>query len=114
MYYFPNPSNRRLWSQTVRVDYCSTNRIYTGRVFWRVWDSIYDYTYLLLPTQSRALNKTGKPIFFNACEWGVEDPWEWMAEYANSWRSGPDHHDNWESTSKIIEVNADKAKYAGE
>ena len=36
-----------------------------------------------------------------------------MAEYANSWRSGPDHHDDWDSTIKIIEVNADKGKYAG-
>ena len=37
-----------------------------------------------------------------------------MAEYANSWRSGPDHLDNWKSTAKIIEINADKGKYAGE
>ncbi len=37
-----------------------------------------------------------------------------MAQFANSWRSGPDHHDDWDSTSKIIEVNADKGKYAGE
>lgn len=63
--------------------------------------------------QSKALMATGKPIFFNACEWGVEDPWDWMVQYANSWRSGPDHHDDWESTAKIIEINADKGKYAG-
>ena len=56
---------------------------------------------------------TGKPIFFNSCEWGVEDPWGWMAQYANSWRSGPDHHDDWKSTSDIIEINSDKGKYAG-
>jgi len=64
--------------------------------------------------QSKALLATKKPIFFNACEWGVEDPWDWMAEYANSWRSGPDHHDNWKSTAKMIDINADKGKYAGE
>lgn len=64
--------------------------------------------------QSEALNKTGKPIFFNSCEWGVDNPWEWMAQYANSWRTGPDHHDNWGSTSGIIEINAEgKGKYAG-
>lgn len=45
--------------------------------------------------QSRALNQTGKPIFFNACEWGVEEPWKWMGQYANSWRTGADHHDKW-------------------
>lgn len=62
---------------------------------------------------SKTLNKTGKPIFFNSCEWGVEDPWEWMVQFANSWRSGPDHHDDWDSTASIIEVNADKGSYAG-
>ena len=36
-----------------------------------------------------------------------------MAQYANSWRTGPDHHDEWHSTAKIIEINADKGKYAG-
>ena len=70
-------------------------------------------TLLYYLLQSTALNKTGKPIFFNACEWGVEDPWDWMHTYANSWRSGPDHHDDWESTSKIIEINRDKGRFAG-
>jgi len=65
------------------------------------------------PQMTKALNKTGKPIFFNACEWGVEDPWMWMAQFANSWRSGPDHHDDWDSTSKIILNNIGKGKYAG-
>ena len=62
--------------------------------------------------QSKALNSTGKPIFFNSCEWGKENPWEWMAQYANSWRSGRDHHDSWSSTSSIIEHNAELGKYA--
>ena len=72
-------------------------------------------TYIYLHTffQSKALNKTSKPIFFNACEWGVDKPWEWMGEFANSWRTGPDHHDDWNSTARIIEINADKGKYAG-
>ena len=24
-----------------------------------------------------ALNSTGRQIFFNLCEWGVNRPWEW-------------------------------------
>ena len=68
-------------------------------------------TLSLLP-QSKALNSTGKPIFFNSCEGGKENPWEWMAQYANSWRSGRDHHDSWSSTSSIIEHNAELGKYA--
>ena len=63
--------------------------------------------------QSKELNATGKPIFFNSCEWGVEEPWLWMKQYANSWRSGPDHHDEWKSTADIIENNVGKGKYAG-
>ena len=63
--------------------------------------------------QSRALNATGRPIFFNSCEGGKEDPWLWMKQYANSWRTGPDHHDNWESTAAIIDHNADLGGYAG-
>ena len=29
------------------------------------------------PKMSKALNSTGRPIHFNMCEWGVENPWEW-------------------------------------
>ncbi len=47
----------------------------------------------------------------------MEDPWTWMGQYANSWRSGPDHHDSWDQrtygTASIIEHNADLGKYAG-
>jgi len=43
----------------------------------------------------------------------VDNPWEWMWQYANSWRSGPDHHDNWDSTESIIEHNVGLSKYAG-
>ena len=40
-------------------------------------------------------------------------PWIWMHEYANSWRTGHDHHDNWDTTSDIIEINANLGVYAG-
>jgi alpha-galactosidase len=65
------------------------------------------------PEMSKALNKTGKPIFFNSCEWGQDDPWTWMRPYANAWRSGPDHHDSWTSTSVVIEFNHNRGQYAG-
>ena len=29
------------------------------------------------PAMSKALNDTGRPIHFNMCEWGLDDPWEW-------------------------------------
>ena len=43
----------------------------------------------------------------------MENPWEWMGQYANSWRSGPDHHDEWKSTAGIIEHNSGLGSYAG-
>ena len=51
--------------------------------------------------------------FFNSCERGVDKPWEWMYQYANSWRIEPDHHHDWTSTAAIVEDNADLGDYAG-
>eukprot|EP00117_Sycon_ciliatum_P025328 scpid76498/ scgid21046/ Alpha-galactosidase; Alpha-D-galactoside galactohydrolase; Melibiase len=86
----------------VKMDWCNT------KVNGTQLDPHKQYSQM-----SAALNATGKPIFFNSCEWGVDNPWEWMHEYANSWRSGPDHHDDWKSTSGIIEHNIGLGKYAG-
>ena len=49
----------------------------------------------------------------NSCERGIMDPWIWMHEYANSWRTSHDHHDNWDSTSVVIETNSELGVYAG-
>eukprot|EP00456_Euglypha_rotunda_P082576 TRINITY_DN8133_c0_g1_i12.p1 TRINITY_DN8133_c0_g1~~TRINITY_DN8133_c0_g1_i12.p1 ORF type:complete len:169 (-),score=27.02 TRINITY_DN8133_c0_g1_i12:30-536(-) len=32
------------------------------------------------PEMSQALNSTGRPIFFETCEWGTDQPWQWMRE----------------------------------
>ena len=68
---------------------------------------------LCLIFKSNALNATNKKIWLNSCEWGVDNPWEWMRKYANSWRTTHDHHDEWGSTARAIEANADLGKYAG-
>ncbi len=37
--------------------------------------------FLVLPhTQqmSKALNSTGRPMYFESCEWGVDNPWTWI------------------------------------
>lgn len=36
---------------------------------------------------SKALNATGRPIFFSLCEWGFKKPWLWAGELGNSWRT---------------------------
>jgi len=59
-----------------------------------------------------ALNKTGQPIFFSMCEWGVENPATWAPSVGNSWRTTPDIHDKWLSMLVRAEVNNNWAQYA--
>ena len=37
-----------------------------------------------------ALNKTGRPIFYALCEWGIDDPATWAPKVGNSWRTTGD------------------------
>jgi len=55
---------------------------------------------------SSALNKTGRQIHFNMCEWGLESPWNWGNTMAQSWRMSGDHTGNWDSTQSIISQSA--------
>jgi alpha-galactosidase len=71
-----------------------------------------------------ALNKTGRPMFFSVCEWGLYEPWTWGMKTANSWRVGPDHLPLWwtpplgqdpgqgQGTANVIEHMAGLSSYA--
>lgn len=39
---------------------------------------------------SDALKSTGREIFLSMCEWGTFKPWEWAADFAQSWRTTGD------------------------
>lgn len=65
------------------------------------------------PVMRDALNKTGRPIFYSICEWGVEDPAKWAPDVGNSWRTSPDIEDNWTSMISQADLNNDWAEYAG-
>ncbi|KAI3982762.1 hypothetical protein MKX01_010245 [Papaver californicum] len=68
------------------------------------------------PIMSRALNKTGRPIFFSICEWGDMHPALWAGEWGNSWRTTNDISNSWISmlyTADMNEVYADYAKPGG-
>ena len=43
----------------------------------------------------KALNSTGRQIFYSICNWGNENTWEWAPEIGNSWRTTGDISDNW-------------------
>ena len=54
-------------------------------------------------TMSQALRSTGRDIIFSACNWGAEEPWNWMRSIgAHMYRSTGDLVDTFESTAGII------------
>lgn len=65
------------------------------------------------PIMRDALNKTGWPIFFSMCEWGVDDPAKWAAAVGNSWRTTGDIRDNWDSMISRADLNNLWWEYAG-
>jgi alpha-galactosidase len=59
-----------------------------------------------------ALQKTGRPIVFSACEYGLGDIWTWGANAgANLWRTTFDIADNWESMDRIGFAQLDITQY---
>jgi alpha-galactosidase len=61
-----------------------------------------------------ALEKTGRPIVFSLCQYGMDDVWTWGASVGgNLWRTTGDIKDSYDSMSKIGFGQAGLAKYAG-
>mmetsp|Transcript_6395 Transcript_6395/g.15706 ORF Transcript_6395/g.15706 Transcript_6395/m.15706 type:complete len:374 (+) Transcript_6395:67-1188(+) len=59
---------------------------------------------------AQAMNKTGRPMWLNFhCQGAYQD---WCAVDGNSWRIGPDHHDNWDNTAQVIEILATVAQHS--
>jgi alpha-galactosidase len=52
-----------------------------------------------------ALARTGRPIVYSICEWGVNDPWTWAPEVGNLWRTTGDIGDSWSSLRGIVRQN---------
>ena len=58
---------------------------------------------------SKALNATGRDMWLNFHCWHDEA----CAECGNSFRIGPDHHDNWGSTAGIIDLMTKRQPFWG-
>jgi len=67
------------------------------------WATETEYPEDRYPVMRDALNKTGRPIIFSMCEWGVESPWEWAQNVGNSWRTDIDISDNFESFARVLD-----------
>jgi alpha-galactosidase len=59
-----------------------------------------------------ALARTGRPIVYSICEWGVLDPATWAGSFGNLWRTTGDIGDNWSSLKSIIAANMDLYPHA--
>ena len=67
-------------------------------------------------TMAQALRASGRDILFSACNWGVQEPWNWMRSVgAHMYRSTGDIWDNFPSTSAIMQnqMNNYNANAAG-
>ncbi|CAL9146579.1 unnamed protein product, partial [Musa hybrid cultivar] len=61
---------------------------------------------------TRALMRTGKPIFVSLCEWGDMHLALWADKLGNSWRTTFDINDSWESMVSRADQNEVYTKHA--
>ena len=62
---------------------------------------------------SKALEASGREIYYAMCNWGADSVWTWGLETANSWRVSSDVTDSWSSIVSIASGNEGLASYAG-
>lgn len=63
---------------------------------------------------SMALKASGREILFSACNWGVEEPWQWMGSVgAHMYRSTGDINDSYKSFRDIAVSQMDKLSMSG-
>ncbi len=60
-----------------------------------------------------ALARSGRPIVFSICEWGVNEPWQWAPRVGNLWRTTDDIADTWSSMLANLDVSSQHASVAG-
>lgn len=64
------------------------------------------------PVMTRALMKSGRPIFYSLCEWGDMHPALWGFKVGNSWRTTNDIADSWDSMMSRADMNEIYAELA--
>jgi alpha-galactosidase len=62
----------------------------------------------------QAILKTGRPMVFSLCQYGLGEVWEWGPSVgANMWRTSNDVNDTYERMMSIADRQAHLAKFAG-
>jgi len=87
----------------LKYDWCSAGQIYPNADLRAIYQKMGD-----------ALERSGRPIVFSLCEYGMGAVWTWAPKVAgNLWRTTGDIQDNWASMSKIGFNQGYLAPYAG-
>ena len=60
-----------------------------------------------------AIDSAGRPVHFNMCEWGEEDPAMWAGTISDSWRTTVDIEPSWAHVMHILQENNKWAAFAG-
>ncbi len=88
----------------LKYDLCSARRIYE-----QTTEDIRG----LYQKMGDALSRTGRPIVFSLCEYGLGDVWEWGPDVSgNLWRATGDIQDNWASMDRLGFAQLDIAAFA--
>jgi alpha-galactosidase len=75
----------------LKYDWCSAGQIYKDTDMQAVYQKMGD-----------ALQKTGRPIVFSLCQYGLAEVWKWGAKVGgNLWRTTGDISDSWKSMEGI-------------
>lgn len=87
----------------LKYDWCGARMIY-----------MHDDLHAVYQKMGDALLKSGRPIMFSLCEYGVGQVEQWGAKVGgNLWRTTGDIRDAWDSMIANIEKQAPTAPYAG-
>lgn len=86
----------------LKYDWCSAGKIYKPEDLQGVYQKM-----------GEALVKSGRPIVYSLCEYGMRDVWKWGPQVgANLWRTTGDISDNWQSLARIGFEQGKLAPYA--
>ncbi|HEV2494297.1 MAG TPA: glycoside hydrolase family 27 protein [Terriglobia bacterium] len=87
----------------LKYDWCSASRVYKPSQMQAVYKKMHD-----------ALERTGRPIVFSLCQYGLESVWTWGASVGgNLWRTTEDINDSYDRMSVIGFSQNGLEKYAG-
>jgi alpha-galactosidase len=77
-------------------------------------EKAHEYIVGLYTKMHQALQKTGRPIVYSICEYGLDAIWRWGAEAGgNLWRTTGDIHDSYSSISANGFTQAGLSRYGG-